>query len=71
MENDQPPHFNQKMKTLRVLSWIFMGIALVIFYLSLRSRYNNLEYTIAALAAWGVAFVFHHLLQKEKKKFKE
>lgn len=70
MADENHPEFTPKMKRLRTISWIFMGLALVIFYLSLRSPQDNMEYTIGALIVWGIAFLFHYLLQQEKKKQK-
>ncbi|MGB3182765.1 MAG: hypothetical protein WBB45_15350 [Cyclobacteriaceae bacterium] len=68
MTNEDHPEYTPKMKRLRIFSWIFMGLALVTFYLSLRSPSDNVEYTVAALAIWSIAFLFHYLLQQEKKK---
>jgi uncharacterized protein (DUF486 family) len=68
MADENHPEFTPKMKRLRTFSWLFMGIALVLFYLSLRSPEDNEAYTITALIVWGIAFLFHYLLNQEKKK---
>lgn len=55
-------------KSLRILTWILMGLSLVLFWVSLRSKVNQVEYTWAALACWGMAFAVNYFLKRENKK---
>ena len=44
-------------KTKRVLVWGLMIVTAVLFYISLRTETEEMEYTVLALAIWLVAFM--------------
>lgn len=56
---------------LKVTTWLFMGLAVVFFWLSLRSLTDNMEYTLYALAmiliAWGSNFMLKRQENQEGK----
>lgn len=47
-------------KLLKTTTWVFIVLAVIFFWLSLRTTEDNLEYTIYALimiiAAWGTNY---------------
>lgn len=55
-------------KILKMTTWIFMGLAVVLFWLSLRSATGNLEYTIYALVMIVVAWGTNFFLRKYEKE---
>jgi len=46
-------------KTHKVVVWGLILVAIALFWISLRTNENELEYTLAALAVWGVAFLIN------------
>lgn len=58
-------------KALKVITWLLMIVAIVFFWLSLRSTEGNFEYTLYALGfivgAWGT----NYFLRKYEKEEKE
>ncbi|MEO9475812.1 MAG: hypothetical protein ABJG41_09765 [Cyclobacteriaceae bacterium] len=58
-------------KILTTGIWVFIGLAVVFFWLSLRSDAGQVEYSMTALAMWGLGMLFNFLLKKEKKKNQE
>lgn len=58
-------------KPLRALTWILMLVAVVFFWLSLRSTEYNLEYTLCALGSIVLAWVANFFLRKYEKTEKE
>ena len=62
------------MKTPRILqitTWTFMILAVVFFWLGLRSREDNVEYTLYAMGMIIIAWVTNYLLRKHEKKEKD
>lgn len=57
-----------KAKVLTIVYWLLFAVALWMFYVSIRSTSQQLEYSIAALSVWGLAFGVNYLLKKEKNK---
>ncbi|MEQ8473182.1 MAG: hypothetical protein RIC35_18445 [Marinoscillum sp.] len=58
-------------KSLKALTWILMLVAVVFFWLSLRSTEANLEYTLFAMGAIILAWVSNYFLRKYEKAEKE
>lgn len=58
-------------KILKVITWIFMLLAVVFFWLSLRSTEDNLEYTLYALGMIVIAWITNYLLKKHEAKEKD
>jgi len=52
-------------KLLKITTWIFMILAIVFFWLSMRMQEDNLEYTIIALAMIVVAWGTNYLIKKK------
>lgn len=50
---------------IKYLVWSLMVLALVAFWISLRTKENELEYTLVALGIWAVAFLVNRQF-KEK-----
>lgn len=55
-------------KLLIAVTWTFMALAIVLFWISLRSTTDNMEYTLWALAAIVLAWGANHMLKKMKKE---
>ena len=55
-------------QVLKVLTWVLMIVAVVFFWLSLRSTVDNLEYTLYALGAIILAWISNYFLKKYEKK---
>ncbi len=51
-------------KTHKILVWILIFVAMALFWISLRTDENELEYTLAALGVWGIAFVVNRMGRK-------
>jgi len=51
-------------KILKITTWVFMGFALVFFWLSLRAPEDNLDYTIYAFIMIVVAWGTNYFLKK-------
>lgn len=58
-------------KLLKTITWIFMGLAVVFFWLSLRSTEGNMEYTLYALGMIVTAWVTNYFLRRYEKKEKD
>lgn len=58
-------------KFLKITTWTFMALAVVFFWLSLRSTEDNMEYTLFALAMIAVAWGTNYVLRKYEKEEKE
>ncbi len=55
-------------KLLKVLNWILIGGALILLWLSLRSEEGQMEYSIAALGVWGLAWFVCYLMKRQNEK---
>lgn len=55
-------------KVLKILTWVLMVVALVFFWLSLRSTEGNFEYTLYALGAIVLAWISNYFLRKYEKE---
>jgi len=57
---------------MKAITWLFIGLAVVFFWLSLRMSEDNLEYTLYPAAmiatAWGANFVLKKYEKEEKEK---
>lgn len=51
-------------KILKTTTWIFMALAVVFFWTSIRSPTDNLEYTIYALIMIVIAWVTNYFIKK-------
>lgn len=51
-------------KILKTTTWIFMALAVVFFWTSIRSPTDNLEYTIYALVMIVIAWVTNYFIKK-------
>ncbi|MFY0607151.1 MAG: hypothetical protein JXR10_10565 [Cyclobacteriaceae bacterium] len=58
-------------KMMKVITWLFIGLSVVFFWLSLRMTEDNLEYTLYAAAMIAIAFGANFLLKKYEKEEKE
>ncbi len=56
---------------MKTITWLFIGLAVVFLWLSLRMTEDNMEYTIYAAAmiatAWGANFVLKKYEKEEKE----
>jgi hypothetical protein len=52
-------------KLLKIATWVFMILAIIFFWLSLRMQEDNLEYTIYALLMILVAWGTNYLIKKQ------
>lgn len=57
-----------KMKLLKVLYWVCFALVVAAFYVGLRTKEYQLEYTLIALVLWGVSYGLNVLIKKEKVK---
>lgn len=48
--------------------WTLMIIAIILFWLSLRSESDNFEFTLAALGVWLITFLLDRYLKNEQEK---
>jgi membrane protein DedA with SNARE-associated domain len=55
-------------KLLKAGIWVFIGMALVFFWFSIRSSTDQLQYSITALVLWAIGMLFNYLLKKEREK---
>ncbi|MFY0601525.1 MAG: hypothetical protein JXR03_17755 [Cyclobacteriaceae bacterium] len=55
-------------KLYKIAIGVFVVLAVVCFWFSIRSSTDQMEYAIAALILWGFSMLFNHLLKKEKRK---
>ena len=55
-------------KALKILTWVLMVVALVLFWLSLRSTEGNFEYTLYALGAVTLGWISNYFLKKYEKE---
>lgn len=51
---------------MKVIAWVLIVIALGLFWISIRSQEYQMEYTIAALVTWGIAFLFNRWVKKRE-----
>ncbi|RED97496.1 hypothetical protein [Marinoscillum furvescens] len=58
-------------KALKLFTWLLMGVAVVFFWLSLRSTEGNLEYTLWAMGAIALAWISNYFLRRYEKKEKQ
>lgn len=56
------------MKLFSTLIWFFTILAFVFLFFSLRSKENELVYSLIALGMWGVAFILNKLKPKSSEK---
>ncbi len=47
------------MKVFKVLIWTFTILAFIFLFFSLRTKENEMLYTLIALGMWGVAFLLN------------
>ncbi len=52
-------------KLLKIATWVFIALAIVFFWLSLRMTEDNLEYTIYAMVMILVAWGTNYLIKKQ------
>ena len=52
----------------QTIIWVLTGIIIVLFWFSLRDKDHGMEYTLAALGVWGVAYLTNNWLKNEKKE---
>jgi hypothetical protein len=55
-------------KILNVSVWVLLILSIMAFYVSLRTPYYSLEYSLIALGLWGIVFGLNYWLRKIKKK---
>ncbi|MBU2916223.1 MULTISPECIES: hypothetical protein [Reichenbachiella] len=55
-----------KIKVLTVVYWIMFAVAIWAFYVSLRSKTQQLEYSLIALGVWAAAYGVHYYLKRLK-----
>jgi hypothetical protein len=55
-------------KFLGIIYWITLGLAVTAFWIGLRSKVQNVEFTLLALLLWGVAYFFNWLEKKYKNQ---
>ncbi|MFT5641978.1 MAG: putative membrane-anchored protein [Cyclobacteriaceae bacterium] len=55
-------------KTLKITLWIFVLLAIVFFWISIRSAVDQVTYSLLALVAIAGAFVLNKLLKKYEEK---
>lgn len=55
---------------LKTITWIFIIIALIFFWIGLRSTVDNVQNTLYALAAIAIAWGANYLLKQHEKKAK-
>jgi len=56
----------EKTKLLKITYWLFFIAAILTFWISLRTNELELEYTFAALALWGMAFIIDRKFLRNK-----
>lgn len=56
------------MKIYNILIWGFTILAFVFLFFSLRTKENEMYYTIIALAMWGAAFLINKFKPSEEEK---
>ena len=50
-------------KLKKIVVWVLIILAAILFWISLRFEEQALEYTLAALAVWAVAFLINKFYQ--------
>jgi uncharacterized membrane-anchored protein len=55
-------------KTLKITLWVFVLLAIVFFWISIRSAVDQVTYSLLALVAIAGAFVLNKLLKKYEEK---
>jgi len=61
-------HNQLLVKILTYLNWALIALSFVAFYFSIRSETKALQYAIAALLIWGVAFLISQWIKKIKSR---
>jgi uncharacterized membrane protein YdbT with pleckstrin-like domain len=56
---------------LKTLYWVTLAVAVVAFWISLRSEEDQIMYTILALLIWGLAYFFHWLEKRYRQEEEE
>ncbi|MEM9327012.1 MAG: hypothetical protein AAGA85_15195 [Bacteroidota bacterium] len=51
-------------KAHKIIVWSLIIVAVVIFWISLRTDEYELEYTLAALGVWGIAYLINRMGRK-------
>ncbi|MFT6866472.1 MAG: hypothetical protein ACJA08_001303 [Cyclobacteriaceae bacterium] len=55
-------------KIFKIGIWVFIGLAVVFFWLSIRSTTDQLQYSITALTLWAIGMLFNYLYKKQNKE---
>lgn len=56
------------MKAYSVLSWVFILLAAIFLFFSLRTQSDQILYSLIALGLWGVAYLLNKYKPGENKK---
>ena len=59
------------MKTFPTLIWTFTILAFVFLFFSLRSKTDELLYSLIALGLWGIAFLLNKFKPKSNEEEEE
>jgi nicotinamide riboside transporter PnuC len=51
--------------------WSLTGIIIILFWLSIRMEAHQIEFTLAAIAVWGISFLVNRKIRNEKNKEEE
>ncbi len=52
----------------RVVVWTLIILAIIAFWISIRSQENQMEYTLAALGLWGLSWLTNKFIKEDKRK---
>jgi hypothetical protein len=55
-------------KILKISVWVVLILSIMAFYISLRTPYYSLEYSLIALGLWGIVFGLNYWLRKLKNR---
>jgi hypothetical protein len=55
-------------KVLNISVWVVLVLSILAFYISLRTPYYSLEYSLIALGLWALVFGMNYWLRKLKNK---
>ena len=58
-------------KHRNTIVWSMMGVVIILFWVSLRSPDLQMEFTLAAIAMWGVTFLVNRKLKNEEDQTEE
>lgn len=56
---------------LKITTWVFIAVAVVFFWISLRSTEDNLQWTLYAFAAIVIGWTTNYFLKRYEKKKQE